>query len=104
LVKAFRHLARITHVGQEETIGTAQVVIWLEDSGRWGGVIEPLKGDLRASLAQAEAPRPWHLCLDDGREGDIEVTLSQFVADGVRPLQFNGRGALARPRSEASHG
>jgi len=104
LVKAFRHLARISNVGQEDTLGTARVIIWLDDNGRWGGVIEPLKGALRASLAQAEAPLPWHLRLDDGREGDIEVTLSQFVADGVRPLQFAGRGALARPRSEAPHG
>ncbi len=103
MVKAFRHLARISNVDRKP-LGLAQVVIWLEDNGRWGGVIEPVKDTLRAQLTGEETPAFWHVQLDDGREGDIKVALSQFVADGKRPLQFAGRGDLGRPGSEAPYG
>ncbi len=97
MVNAFRHLARLSEGAGGKVLGIARVAVWLDYDGSWGGIIEPLSGELPRSVTITGDQTIWYLALDDGREGTIDVVPSQFEADGAHPLTFCGRGELTRP-------
>ncbi len=65
-------------------------------AGDWGGIIEAPDdaAGLRARIAGGQTR--YRLRLEDGREGVIEMALSEFEADGTQPIKFSGAGPLAR--------
>ncbi len=79
--------------------------IWFDQTEggiRWGGIVEP---QVAAPILHAQVLAGqvrYRLQLEDGRMGAVELGLSEFEADGQRPLTFAGIGRL--PRTEARHG
>ncbi len=89
-----------------EAIDEAIATVWFDDDeerGAWGGIIEPqMAGTL--VMAQVSAGQTKYLLrLEDGREGTVKLSLSEFNADGAHPLTFTGVDALVRRRG-AKHG
>ncbi len=84
-----------------EVIDDAVATIWFdgdEERGAWGGIIEPqLAGTLLCAQVSAGQAR-YLLRIEDGREGTVDLGLSEFDADGAHPLTFTGVDALVRKR------
>ncbi len=84
---------------RKDQVDDVVATVWFdqdEERGSWGGIVEP---EMAASLLRAEvvAGRTrYHLRLEDGRAGAVRLHLSEFEADGVRPLAFEGLGTLVR--------
>ncbi len=93
----------LAHSGQP--VDDVVATVWFdpsEDDGAWGGIVEP---QVAAPILHAQVlagQRHYRLRLEDGRAGAVELSLSEFEADGERPLTFAGVGHLAR--SGARHG
>jgi hypothetical protein len=71
-------------------------VVWADKApGSWGGIIEA------GAAAQALRERvlagqnQYRLRLADGREGLVDLALSDFEADGARPLTFSGASVMS---------
>ncbi|HEX9116048.1 MAG TPA: hypothetical protein VGA61_08270, partial [Anaerolineae bacterium] len=82
-----------------EPVDEVVATVWFdrdEAEGPWGGIVEPeMAGSLlRAQVSAGE--RRYRLRLEDGRSGLLDLALSEFEADGDRPLAFAGSGRLAR--------
>ncbi len=89
-----------------EAIDDAVATVWFdgdEEHGAWGGIIEPqLAGTLLCAQISAGQTH-YVLRLEDGREGKVNLGLSEFDADGAHPLTFTGVDALVR-RGGAKNG
>ncbi len=66
-------------------------IIW-SDPQAWGGIFEAQEKADELPAAIGAQPFTARLQLADGREASIILTPSEFVADGVRPLTFQGQG------------
>jgi hypothetical protein len=84
--------------GDEPAIEVTAVTWSEKDAGvdAWGGIIEAEERSamLREQIAAGGAR--YRLRLADGREGVVELGLSEFEADGSRPIVFRSAGALVR--------
>ena len=78
--------------------GTSWEVIALTwfDKAEWGGFLEVLEDEEKLRKSISPDGSTLELSLDDGRRGEIQVRLSEFIADGKRPLVFSGKGKLER--------
>jgi hypothetical protein len=66
-------------------------VVWADTApGAWGGIVEAGAAAqiLRDRLLAGQ--NRYRLRLADGREGLVDLALSEFDADGSRPLTFAG--------------
>jgi hypothetical protein len=89
-----------------EVIDDAVATVWFEgdeERGAWGGIIEPQLAGTLICAQVSVGQTTYVLRLEDGREGTVSLSLSEFDADGAHPLTFTGAGALAR-RQGAKHG
>ncbi len=97
MVLTVRHAARILSLAGDAASSDATALLWFEDdeeSGAWGGVVEPADDAVRLSLARGQ--QRFCLQLADGRRGEVEVDLSRFDADGSQPLTVKGIGRMTR--------
>jgi hypothetical protein len=94
-----RHKGKI--VGADGSTWEVIALTWFEPP-KWGGVLEvqEREGEVRERLSRGEDG--YRLVLDDGREGDIAVYLSEFLADDEHPILFVGVGEMSR--KEVVHG
>ena len=72
-------------------------VVWADKApGGWGGIIEAgaAAEALRAQVLAGQ--NQYRLRLADGREGLVALALSEFEADGARPLTFIGVSVMSR--------
>ena len=94
-----RHEGQLLSFEDGNLLDKVVAVSWFdagEGDGRWGGIIEPSTGRPRLEAQVRAGQTRYRLRLDDGREGVIELGLSEFEADGVRPFTYSGIGQLAR--------
>ncbi len=70
-------------------------VVWSDrQPGNWGGIVEAeVAAPMLRERVRAGQKR-YRLRLADGREGLVELALSEFEADGARPLTFTGASVL----------
>ncbi len=86
----------------EHVLDDVVATVWFEqdeESEGWGGILEPQMAGalLRAQVSAGQ--RRYRLQLEDGRSGMLDLGLSEFEADGERPLAFTGFGVMARQRA-----
>ena len=99
MVMTTRQRGQLLDATSRATVADVITATWFdpdEDTGAWGGIVEagPAADHLRGEV-QAGRTR-YGLRLEDGREGLIDLGLSEFVADGAPPLTFRGAGQLRR--------
>ncbi len=71
-------------------------VVWADtEPGAWGGIIEAgaAAGALRERVLAGQ--NQYRLRLADGREGTVALALSEFEADGARPLTVSGVSVMS---------
>ncbi len=99
MVLTVRQRGQLFLPNRKDQVDDVVVTVWFdhdEERGPWGGIVEP---EMAASLLRAEVAAGrtrYHLRLEDGRAGPVKLRLSEFEADGARPLAFEGAGALVR--------
>jgi hypothetical protein len=71
-------------------------VVWAEKApDAWGGIIEAGPGAEALRKRVLAGQNRYRLRLADGREGLVELALSEFEADGARPLTFSGVSVMS---------
>jgi hypothetical protein len=100
MVLTVRQRGQLLPGADAEAIDEVIAVVWFdrdEESGPWGGIVEPEAAGPQLRTQVGGGQKRYWLRLMDGREGMVELQLSQFEADGAHPLCFSGVGSLARP-------
>jgi hypothetical protein len=99
MVLTVRQRGQLLLAHSDQPVDDVVATVWFdqtEDGFRWGGIVEP---QVAAPILQAQVLAGqvrYRLQLEDGRTGAVELSLSEFEADGQRPLTFAGIGRLAR--------
>ncbi len=88
-----RHKGKI--VGTDGSAWDVIALTWF-DPPKWGGVLELQEGEREIRERLSKGEQDYHFLLDDGREGEIAVYLSEFLADDEHPILFVGVGELSR--------
>ena len=96
---ATRHKGKI--VGDDGSTWDVIALTWF-DPPKWGGVLEVQKEEEEVRGRLSRGKDGYRLALDDGREGEIAVYLSEFLADDKHPILFVGVGEMSR--KEVVHG
>ena len=94
-----RHRGELLALDDGHPLDTVVAVIWFdpdEETGAWGGIIEPATQAVWLHEQLAGGQARYRLALDDGRSGVVTLAVSPFEADGARPLTFAGEGRLGR--------
>ena len=88
-----RTLAQLFHPATQDLLASGIAVIW-NDLQEWGGIFEPAEyaDELRAAVAGQ--PLTARIETLDGRSATVTLAPSAFVADGLRPLTFQGQGPI----------
>ena len=93
--------ATLLRAATQAPLASGIAVIWADPEG-WGGIFEATEQAETLRATVAAQPLAALLQTADGREAAVTLGLSEFVADGVRPLILQGEGAfdtvLATPR------
>jgi hypothetical protein len=70
-------------------------VVWADRApGAWGGVVEAGAAAQTLRERVLAGQTRYRLRLADGREELVELALSEFEADGSRPLTFAGASVM----------
>ncbi len=99
MVLTVRQRGQLFLPNRKDQVDDVVATVWFdqnEETGPWGGIVEP---EMAASLLRAEVAAgrtQFHLLLEDGRAGAVKLRLSEFEADGARPLAVDGVGTLIR--------
>ena len=90
---SIRTPAKLLSATTDEVLAGGIAIIW-GDPQVWGGIFDAQEqGDqLRAIIGKQ--PVTASLQTADGRTKTVTLALSEFIADGVRPITFSGRGQL----------
>ncbi len=88
-----RHKGKI--VGADGSTWDVIALAWFEPP-KWGGVLELQEGEKEVRERLSRGQQDYRFLLDDGREGEIAVYLSEFLADDEHPILFVGVGELRR--------
>ena len=90
---SIRTPAKLLNAETQAVLASGIAVVW-GDPQDWGGIFDVQENEAQLRAALAEHALTAHLQTSDGRTKTVTLTLSEFVADDVRPITFTGQGEL----------